>query len=184
MTRDALGRGLSRRLSCPRTQELGEVSGWPSGLSSKQTQQEHAGCQVPRPRHPPPRLTALTCPSLGRKGRLATGGGDPWSRGRQGSPLFSSLLLLCSPPRPPDAPRHTHPSRRASSRGTRLATFRLGAGQQGRRSASTSGRWPGQAGQVAASRRGGGQSGRRAVGASSLAPNPFCPQTWAQLVGC
>lgn len=90
-------------------------------------------------------------------------------------PLFSSLLLLCSPPRPPDAPRHTHTH---PSQGERPAAapdllhFASALGERGRRSASTSGRWPGRAGQVAAS-----QAGRGAVRTASRGAELARPQS-------
>lgn len=57
-------------------------------------------------------------------GRLASGSRDPWSRGVQGSPSshHSSSAVLLGPRRA--HPPHPRP-RQASSRDTRLATFRL-----------------------------------------------------------
>lgn len=147
-----------RRLSCPRTQDW-ERYLWPSGLSSKQTLSERAGCQVPRPRHPHPLdPTALTCPSLGRKGGAWRRRWGPVVSGGR-SPLFSSpssSAVLLGPRMPPT---HTHTSlgeRPAAA--PDLPHFASALGDRPPPLASTSGRWPGRAGQVAASQAGRGQS--------------------------
>lgn len=74
---------------------------------------------------PVPRPNSTDLPLAWEEGgRLVSGSRGPWSRGVQGSPSShhsSSLAVLLGPPR---APPHPQP-RRASSRDTRLATFRF-----------------------------------------------------------
>jgi hypothetical protein len=117
-------------------------------------------------------------------GRLASGSRGPWSREVQGTPSShhssSAAVLLC----PRISPSHPQ-ARRASSRDTRLATFRFYVTTRPPLRFHE-GRWPGRTGYTASGRRGGGGGGPgRGPGCRAHSSTIVsCPRTWARLVGC